>query len=169
MLETKYVSDNYQMLVAVLAISMINIHLHLSVEHQHSKDVTNMEIQLPTLSHQHQDFTNTTVTKTYLSPNWVRIGFWIWSCTWILRFLLFSGHSEINEHILPLCDSFQTIWRVGWLNVLSKLDRAHFLQKFPWLFRIENIKISWKFWVKNYVFMILHEIFRVCWLAYNRF
>ena len=52
----------------------------------------------------------------------VWIGFWIWSCTWVLRFLLFSRHSEINEHILPLCVSFQTIWRLGWPNVLSKLD-----------------------------------------------
>ena len=102
------------------------LSLHLSVKHQPLKDVTNIEIQLPTLSHQHHDFTNITITKINLSPNWVRIGFWIWSCTWILRFLLFSGHSEINEHILPLCDSFQTIWRVGWPNVLSKLDRAHF-------------------------------------------
>ena len=43
------------------------LSLHLSVKHQPSKDVTNIEIQLPTLCHQHHDFTNITVTKINLS------------------------------------------------------------------------------------------------------
>ena len=44
MLETKYAGDNYKLLVTVLIIFVNNIHFLSSVEHQNSKDETNIEI-----------------------------------------------------------------------------------------------------------------------------
>ena len=44
MLMTKYVDDNYKMLVMVLAILVTNIlPFYISVGHKHSKDVSNIE------------------------------------------------------------------------------------------------------------------------------
>ena len=48
MLETKCVDENFKMLVTGLAFLVTNIHYLLCVWHQHSKDVTNIEIQSPT-------------------------------------------------------------------------------------------------------------------------
>ena len=46
MLVTKCVGDNFEMLVTTLAVFITNIlyHFKMSVGHQHSKDVTNIEI-----------------------------------------------------------------------------------------------------------------------------
>ena len=121
------------------------LSLHLSVKHQPSKDVTNIEIQLPTLCHQHHDFTNITVTKINLSPNW------------ILNMELY-----LNLEIFTFFGTFRnkrthstTLWFIsnnmkGRLTKrIIKVRQGSFLQKWPRFFRIENIKISWKFWVKN--------------------
>ena len=62
MLETKCVSDNYKILVTVLAILITSIHDLITLTSSTNKDVTNIHKSTQTLSHQHHDVTNITVT-----------------------------------------------------------------------------------------------------------
>ena len=56
-METKCVDDNYKMLVTVLVILVTNIHYLFTLA-----SGTNIYKSSPTLSHQHHDVTNMTVT-----------------------------------------------------------------------------------------------------------
>ena len=58
MLETKCFDDNFKMLVTILAVVVTNILylFNISVGHQHSKDVTKIEILLPISKNCHQHY-----------------------------------------------------------------------------------------------------------------
>ena len=65
MLETKCVGDNFKMLVTVFCHfgPQHPLFFYISVRHQHSKDVTKIEIPTPTSKNGHQlQVTNITVT-----------------------------------------------------------------------------------------------------------
>ena len=82
------------------------------VGHQHSKNVTNIEILSPTLSHQHHDVTNIAITgefQAYFSKNHLNISGEHWNLQWIR----YSGSDPNNiwtpyvEHLS--CTSNETI------------------------------------------------------------
>ena len=101
----------------------INLSFDIGVEHQHSKDVTNIEIKSPTSINRHQLLvTNTPISPTSLAPTrrWVQ---WNYSNRWRKWYFLINRDFRILYFCGILVEIFVWFkwkkWVSRWFSLVS--------------------------------------------------